>query len=631
MQRATWRQRFGYWFDNTMARGTWALVGWLAVLSLVLIVSFSLIIVLTGIAPTGGDPAAAPPFYQVMWNSFMHSLDSGAIGGDQAEWPYLAAMLGVTLGGIFIVSTLIGVLSSGIESKLEDLRKGRSRVLETGHTLILGWSDAVYTIVSELVIANANQRRPRIVILADQDKVEMDDAIRTKVGSTGTTRVICRSGHPIDLDDLALANPQGARAIIVLAPLGDDPDSQVIKTILAITNNPQRRAEPYHIVAEIRDTRNLPAARVVGKDEATYIEVDNTIARLIAQTSRQNGLSSVYTELFDFGGDEIYFQTEPALAGRTFGESLAAYPKCSLIGLRGADGVVRLLPPLDTTLAAGDALIVIAADDDMIRNPAIPAGVVDEAALAGQRTSVATPEGLLLLGWNRRAPAIVRELDSYVAPGSTLTVVADTPDAAAAIAIQQPTLQHLAITVSEADTTDREVLDGLNVGQYRHIIVLCYSDTLDVQRADSRTLVTLLHLRDIEARSEGDFSIVSEMLDDRNRALAEVTKADDFVVSDKLISLMMSQIAENRHLAAVFADLLDPEGAEIYLKPAGDYVKLGQAVNFYTVIEAARQAGEIAFGYRLAAGPTGPAVVVNPDKTARVTFATADRIVVLAD
>ena len=50
------------------------------------------------------------------------------------------------------------------------------------------------------------------------------------------------------------------------------------------------------------------------------------------------------------------------------------------------------------------------------------------------------------------------------------------------------------------------------------------------------------------------------MLDLRNRELAEVTQADDFIVSDQLISLMLAQVAENKHLNAVFADLFDPRG-----------------------------------------------------------------------
>ena len=50
--------------------------------------------------------------------------------------------------------------------------------------------------------------------------------------------------------------------------------------------------------------------------------------------------------------------------------------------------------------------------------------------------------------------------------------------------------------------------------------MLCYSDDLDVQRADARTLVTLLHVRDLIAGRPPRCPVVSEMLDDRNRVLA---------------------------------------------------------------------------------------------------------------
>jgi hypothetical protein len=167
------------------------------------------------------------------------------------------------------------------------------------------------------------------------------------------------------------------------------------------------------------------------------------------------------------------------------------------------------------------------------------------------------------------------------------------------------------------------------------VIVLSYSDQLELQEADSHTLITLLHLRAIGEQSGDTFSIVSEMLDVRNRELAEVTRADDFIVSDKLVSLLLAQISENKKLATVFADLFDPEGCELYLKPVGDYVQLGEPLNFYTVVEAARLRGETALGYRLhaQAGDVTQAygVRVNPSKSKTVTFAAEDRVIVLAE
>ena len=84
-------------------------------------------------------------------------------------------MLVLTLAGLFIVSALIGVIATGIDTKLADLRRGRSLVLEKDHTVILGWSDSIFTIISELTIANESRRKPVVVVLADRDKVEMED------------------------------------------------------------------------------------------------------------------------------------------------------------------------------------------------------------------------------------------------------------------------------------------------------------------------------------------------------------------------------------------------------------------------------------------------------------------------
>src|SRR5690606_35243821 len=128
-------------------------------------------------------------FTEAAWQSLMRTLDSGTMGGDTGAG-YRAVMLLVTLGGIFIVSALIGVLNNGIEAKIDELRKCRSRVPEHDHTLILGWSPQIFTIINELVLANENQKNACIVILADRDKVEMEDEIRERVNLLGNkTRI----------------------------------------------------------------------------------------------------------------------------------------------------------------------------------------------------------------------------------------------------------------------------------------------------------------------------------------------------------------------------------------------------------------------------------------------------------
>jgi voltage-gated potassium channel Kch len=637
----SFRQRFQYFFDDFMARGTIALIGGLALISLAVIAIAAAVISLGGLALAPEGSAEPMSFAEAAWESLMRTFDAGTMGGD-AGWGFRGVMLFVTIGGIFVVSTLIGVLTAGVEGKLDELRKGRSQVLEGGHTLILGWSAQAFTILNELMTANENQKRARIVILADKDKVEMEDEIRARVETRGRTRVICRSGSPLDLTDLEIGSPHSAKSIIVLPPADDDPDSYIIKAVLAVTNNPDRHPEPYHIVTQIRDPKNMDVVRMIGqRDRVQAVLVGDLIARIVAQTSRQSGLSVAYSELLNFGGDEIYFTEEAALAGKTFGEALMAYETSAVIGLQFADGRAQLNPPMDTRLASGDKVVAIASDDDTIVLSGLSSLPVEEKAIhADGKPRLPRPEKCLILGWNRCAEIIIRELDNYVAKGSRVLVVADSETSAEAgealkvIKACCSRLPNQKVAFREGDTADRALLESVQAADYDHVIVLSYAG-LETQAADARTLVTILHLRDIAIRDETPFSIVSEMLDLRNRALAEVAHVDDFIVSDHLISLMLAQLSENSNLYAAFEDLFDPEGAEIYLKPVGEYVATGAPVNFYTLAEAARRRGETAFGYRLfrEAGDAEKSygVHTNPKKSETIVFAEEDKVVVLAE
>ncbi|HVK02270.1 MAG TPA: NAD-binding protein [Armatimonadaceae bacterium] len=628
MPQLTIRNRLHYWFDNTMS-GITGLFGWLFVASLLLIGLVSLLVVATGIDPEKRGLGA------MAWNGLMHTLSTSSISRDQGEWPFLVAMLVLTFGGVILISTTIGVVTTSLKSRLEDLRRGRSVVAEEGHTLILGWSPRVFTILSELAIAHAHLPRHCVAILAEKDKVKMEEEIRAKVGNTGRTRVVCRTGNPIDPADLKIVNPDTARSIIVLASDPKDPDTQVINSILALTHDSHRRKEAFHIAAAIHDPVNLEAARLVGRDEVELLSSDDLIARIAAQTCRESGLSIAFSELLGFDGDEIYFHEEAGLVGRTFGEALLAFEDSALMGIGFRDGRIRLAPPVDTVFREGDRVIAIARDGNAIRLSGLPTVPIEDGAIRRAAPATPAPDRTLILGWNRHALTIIDQLDHYVSPGSLVTVVADTPEAGARLAARQGHWKTLCSTFRQGDTTSRRLLEELDVSSYDHVIVLSYSDALDTQHADARTLITLLHLRTIASRDDYPFSIVSEILDARKRELAEVARADDFIISDRLISLLLLQISENPEVAAVFRDIFDPEGAELHFKRAPDYVAPGEPVTFYTVVESAKRRGEVAVGYRRQADAYDAAkfygVKLNPPKSEALRFEERDRIIVLAE
>lgn len=623
------KKKASYIFDNIMSRGPIAAIGLLIVVSLLIIFLFASFVSILNIFPAEMQSMG---FLEAFWISLMRTLDPGTMG-DDTGWPFRITMLLVTTYGIVMLSTFIGLISNAILKKIQDLRKGRSTVLEDGHVLILGWSPKIHTIISELVIANENQKHAVIVVLADKDKVEMEDEIREKVGSTKNTKVVCRTGLPIDVIDLEIASPRKAKSIIILDNDSVNSDAQVIKVILAITSNREGKKDPFHIIAEMVDQKNLEVARMVGKSEVELILSDDFISRIMVQTSRQSGLSVVYTDLLDFDGDEIYFYEEEKLFGKTFGEALFHYDDSALIGIEKPDGTVLINPDFDMVLEKGSKVIAISEDDDtVILSPNGP-GKFDESLTIDSEPTKLKQDNILILGWNRRTNIVVRELANYTIPGATIHVVANNPSAEESIRRINELNPDINITFQNSDTTNKEVLQELDIAKYNHLLLLSYQDQFGHQEADAKTLITLLHLRQIAEKSGSNLNIVSEMLDVKNRELAKVTTADDFIVSDNIISLLMSQIAENKSNMRVFERLFDADGNQIFLKPATEYVKTGVPMNFYTVLEAARKKGEIALGYRIMSQQRDEdmmyGVRLNPVKSETITLSSEDRIIVL--
>jgi voltage-gated potassium channel Kch len=613
--------RLRYMFDNSMTRGTPALIMWLTVATVMLTLVFA---VITTIFRLRSEATTGRGFFKEVFYTLLHALDPGYIGGDVGSWGFLLTMLVLTVGGLFIVSALIGVIANGIDSKLADLRRGRSIVLEEDHTVILGWSESIFTIVSELTLANESRKDPVIVILADMDKIEMEDELRVKVPDRRGTRIICRSGSPMDLDDLRLSSHETARSVILLAPESDDPDSEVIKTLLALTHNGE---DGPRIVAEIQEPSNLEAAALVGKGRTTLLDIRETVAKLVVQTSRQSGAAAVYTELFDYSGDEFYFFEDHGLTGSTYAEAQLAFEAASVVGI--LDGTTsKLNPAPDTVISADHTLIVVVEDDSALEGQSRSMTEPALNRLGEQGAVEARPTQALVIGWNDRAPIVVRELDRYAPPGSTLTVVTTYGDP------ELPVFQNLAVTVVKASTTSRAVLEEHVGADLDQIVVLCYDRDLDVQTADSRTLISLLHVRDILSRTGSETPVVSEMLDDRNRVLASVADVDDIVVSGEIVSLVVTQLSEDGRLEAVFKELLGADGSEIYLRPAEWYVQPGDDVSWATVVAGAARRNETAIGLKsalLAEPGLKFGVVVNPPKSQTYSIGPGDAVVVLAE
>jgi ion channel POLLUX/CASTOR len=305
-----------------------------------------------------------------------------------------------------------------------------------------------------------------------------------------------------------------------------------------------------------------------------------------------------------------------------------------VIGVLRKSGAVEINPLMSTRYQSGDQVIAISEDDASLilgkfSNPAI-----EESLIRLSEPPPPRPERTLILGWNLRGETIVSELDNYVAEGSETIVICPEEEVKPALMSLAGQLKRQRLRFAKGSLTTRATLEKTNPTSFDYIILL--SDlSLPAGEADANTLITLLHLRKIADAAGKKLSIVSEMQDIKNRALAQVARADDFIVSDKLVSLMLSQLSENKTLDAVFRVLFTNEGSEICLRPVSEYVRTSMPTHFFTLVEAAARKGHTALGYRRIAladdKNKGFGVVVNPNKSEAILFEPGDQLIVLAD
>jgi ion channel POLLUX/CASTOR len=501
------------------------------------------------------------------------------------------------------------------------------------HVVVLGWGPQTPTVAAELMTAADPGSRSTIVVMGEEASEIMQAAIVSRLPSEASGGIVCCTGHPGDAADLARLSPGTARAVVVL-PAGDRRDATVLQTLGALARHAASAGggRRYRVVTALHDPSNSDIVRAVIGEQVQLVMIDAMVTRLVAHTCLHPGVSLVFEELLSNAGHEVYLASQPQLTGLTFGEALYCFEQSTPIGLCAASGVIRICPPFDTRIAEGDRLIAISASQNTMTASIGEELAIDEASIRPAPAGGRVPRRILVLGWNRRAPLLLQHLDALVPPGSMLTVVHGSIEDAAATRHALRALRHATASFERISEGEPRLLEQLAGAGYDRIIVLSQPDSGDALEAAATTLAVAQRLRDSAWRSDRPFAIVAETGDHPGLRARQWTSHDELLVIDRLVALMVAQIAAAGERAAVFHELLDAGGAELAWTPASAYVSSGAPVSFYAIVESARRRGEIALGYRARRAQTfepEKRIVLNPDKRNRVMHEEGDQILVL--
>ncbi|XP_002965781.2 ion channel DMI1 [Selaginella moellendorffii] len=600
-------------------------------------------------------------FEDALWRTWSYVADSGNHADSVGLGSRIVSVC-ISLGGLLIFALMLGLISDAISEKVDSLRKGKSDVIESNHTLILGWSDKLNSLLNQLAIANQSLGGGVIVILSERDKEEMEADIGKMEFDFLGTYVICRSGSPLIMADLKKVSVSKARAIIVLAEPGnaDQSDARALRVVLSLTA--VKEGLKGHVVVELSDIDNEPLVKLVGGDLVETVVAHDVIGRLMIQCARQPGLAQIWEDILGFDNAEFYLKRWPQLVGMTFEDVLVSFPDAIPCGVKVAAnaGKIALNPDDDYIICEDDEILVIAEDDDSYFPSSLPK--VKKAALPKIVIPRKYPEKMLFCGWRRDIDDMIVVLEASLAQGSELWMFSGVPEHEREKklidgGLDPKRLENVHLVHREGNPVIRRHLESLPLETFDSILILADEELEDsVIHADSRSLATLLLIRDIQSkrlpyrdlravqvRQAGSLQtswiremqqasnqsiIISEILDSRTKHLVSVSKITDCVLSNELVSMALAMVAEDKQINRVLEELFAEEGNEIYIRSGELYLYDQEVLSFFELMMRARKRQEILIGYQAACADRPS---INPAKKhAARKWSTNDVFIVLA-
>lgn len=612
MKKPNWKLRFQYWFDNRMANGMRSLVAILTFFTLLIVLLISACLFFFGLL--GNDVS----LFSAIWDTLASTVNAWLPYSEDGESGYLLLTSFGAVAGLLFTSALIGIISSAIEEKLISLRKGNSLVLEENHIVVLGFTPGEYTLISQLILAEAG-KSSCIVIVDNMERDEMERLIKENVSVPKESRIVCRNANICDPNSLLICSIPTCKTVIVNV-LEDDRTTKAILAVSVIMERTGPDCKDIPVVSSVSCEEALFPQYTLGKNSILMLQSHDLIARIIAHSCTQPGLSEVFLNIFNFDGSELYIRQLPGAEGKTFSELMDRTDQAVPLGILHA-GTIKLNPPMAQKIFPGDSLLLFAEDGSS--GSIAPADLDYHSPAKIQSLAPISISGrVVVIGCNKVLETLLQELPDSIEE----VVITDVSEADREVIDSLYTFSNRRLSVFPGTLSSMEALEGLV--RRADFVVLLSNYTADAETADLHTIHLLLNLRDIKHRLGLSFTITAEMRLESNHNLVAAGDPTDFIIASDIVSMILVQVAKNPMLYEVFQEILSNEGNEFYLKPATAFGCEEKEYSVRKLRLATFSRGYILLGYLKVRG-NGRAIRLNPPLEETVVLSPQDSLIVL--
>ncbi|MEN8827009.1 MAG: hypothetical protein ABF264_01415 [Flavobacteriales bacterium] len=500
--------------------------------------------------------------FNLWWDSLSEIISIGE-GSSSKERiiNFLFWALSVAISG-----TIIAFLTAKVSSFISNLNRGESFVIDKNHYVIIGWNSNVYKVFKEIETANLNQKKPTILCFNEMGNVEMRAKIDIEYPDQKNIRIITRTGDIYSVLDLERTNAVESKSVIIL----DDhvkKDFNIETTILAMRRT--LKDSSVNIIAQFKNPENIPVLSNLIGDQLLPIHKNKVIANLTAQSIRSSLIQEVMMDFMDYDGDEIYFFPSDKLVGKKFMHAMLFLNDITIIGILDFENNIILNPDKNHIIQSTDKLIVIAEDDTNVLDYK-PADnvlkILDSLSVPKDEMSISEKESksILVLGWSELGQLIVDSAISFLGEESELFFIYNDNLINSKPNVNASNSKTTLIQCSENEHIQIENLISEN--NFDIILILGYDDVYSAEVSDTYAMMKNIFVKSY-LDNNSETRIILHLNDGAKKNLISSEIESEFIVSDVLSALMITQLADNPLLRGIFEELFSDEGLKINLRP----------------------------------------------------------------
>ena len=466
----------------------------------------------------------------------------------------IPAIFIVIIGMILFSGAIIATVTTALRTFIDKKSRAKGKIIVNNHFVILNWSSKVPEMIYNLMLKGFKHN---IVILSDKDKEYVDAELKSlfltnDVKKKMKTNLIIKQGDSLlrgNLEDISI---EEASQICVMSKEGmvdlDDDNvvnSDLLNLKIILKLGSFKLKEDCQIVVETDSedartqidglARKLASLR---KLNITALSFNKKIGQIIAQSLVMPQMSNLYSQLFSFESSQFH----------------------SLESEQSIDEFMRT--HYDAIPVHKDGKLFVLSDSDKHCNRVREQEYYHDRKFTRSRIKDNSVASIFIIGDNNKSKFLLNSLARFQEYGEFDFVY-----------------KHY------EKTQIKELINDLKETEGERKVLILSDDKVSSDSYDANVFVTLIELSKAFPAKE-NITYITELLDSRNLSSARDFNIQNTIISNKMMSILITQLALNKSSKKFFEKVLtvssnkNENDFDIVIKPLTQSIKIDEDMKF---------------------------------------------------